>query len=133
MDKQAFQFSIATELHQYGTDEDGTPFLGEVYYVIATNGQGNRFAHPAYFAGCQVEIHPEEGIPCFIDIREKATREVTDLLKTLKSNPENEFNSSTWLKIPPAYGSEAYDEHATRLWEHRIDQESDYEEPGFSP
>ena len=94
----------ASDLKDYGRTEDGTPFIGEVFYVIVENVRGDRWRLQHQWDGVRVEQW-EEG-PMFIDTRPEVRARLDKLVANIKSG--NTINMMYWHQTNPAYGSDAY-------------------------
>lgn len=100
-------FYITSDLYQAGRQEDGVPFIAEVYFVQAEFADGRRLDHQARFPGCKVE-HDEEGCPHFADTRDDAQLAAGRLLDRILQ-AEGAMNPAYWREGRPVYGSAAYD------------------------
>jgi hypothetical protein len=106
-------FGIASESYHAGVSEDGTPFYGEAYFVVAEHADGRRWSHPSYFKGVQVR-RSEEGHPLFRDRRREArglaenTLEIVREVFELSRGDMSFFARMGWTQQPCAYGSTCY-------------------------
>jgi hypothetical protein len=101
-------FEIVSDLHDFGRQEDGIPFIGEMYYVQATYADGHRLDHFARFSGCRVEYDDLDGRNVFIDSREQAKAAVERLLNRILE-AGGALNPVHWNEGRPVYGSASYD------------------------
>ena len=112
----------ASDLKKYGFIDDGTPFIGEVFYIEIENDNGDRWRLNHTFDGAAV-IHYDEGNR-FDDIRPQAISKCKRLIKRIKE--AGKINLQEWHQSSPAYGSNAYVSYgqADDLWRER--NNSDY-------
>jgi hypothetical protein len=101
---------VMSDLYNFGITEDGTPFIGEMYYVQIEDTDGRRFCHDSSFSGVEVSVCDYSGETYFIDRREqaiaKAERLATRVNAALKAGRGVDFDC--WSEVDPAYGSDAY-------------------------
>lgn len=97
--------SVVTDLYQAGITEDGTPFIAEVYLVVAEKEDGTRWAHSHTFPGAEVGVS-EDGFSFFDDVREDAKDQAEALAARVEE--AGEINLLHWSPTYPAYGSPAY-------------------------
>ncbi len=97
-------FEAVSDLKQYGYNDDGTPFIGEVFCVQATDDKGNRWVHNIQFQ--VVEIGDYEHGMFFQDIRPVAKFQCNRIINKIKAR--GYINLANWTVSRPAYGSEAY-------------------------
>ena len=99
-------FEIASDLYTAGVWEDGHPYTANMYYILATDNDGNRWMHYMRFPGCSV-VHNEEGFPQFVDIREQALTRANQLLAAIEK-AQGQINLQYWTQTTPMHGSLAY-------------------------
>jgi hypothetical protein len=99
------EFTVASDLVDYGPQEDGVPFIGEAYYVEATDEKGNRWAHHHRFHSVVVHVD-DEGYNRFKDNREVAVLAVNRLLGRILN--QGSIDIVHWDQARPVYGSDAY-------------------------
>ena len=113
MNIQADRVFVMSELYNAGPDEGnlGLPFEAERYFVCAETEDGHRFAHNARFAGAERWEDPE-GYSGYQDVRKEAKAKAdafcAEINKALKAG--RPLDPTYWRELPPAYGSEAYQE-----------------------
>ena len=100
---------VRSDLHQYGHDDDGSPFIGEVYYIVCEYADGTRFSYDERWHGCEVEAYfDEDGYPCqcFGDVRPKALRAARKVLNRMRSHLRDggslNLGGSHWERISSA-------------------------------
>jgi len=104
MKTEGLEFEAVSDLKEYGFNDDGTPFIGEVFYVVATNARGDRWAHNMRFQGVKLE-HYDEGT-AFTDTRAIARFQCNRIINKIKAR--GYINLANWVESRPVYGSEAY-------------------------
>jgi len=127
--RNKYQFDITSDLHKFGVTEDGEDYVGEVYFVTATDSDGHRFIHHQSFPGCQKTDYPEDDEDLdfpyyFADIREEAQKAAEALVTELITNDILELNPVDWHKTSAVYGASAYNEQDTIDWEREHDRMS---------
>lgn len=98
---------IGSSLYQAGVDNEGRPFVGESFYLVATAQNGARHNHHARFKSVVAwSLIDEDATVIFEDIRE----EVIDKLEALlcKIRQLGEINLDHWDYADPEYGSAEY-------------------------
>ena len=105
MDIHEFDVEYSSDLKQYGVQDDGHPFIGELFFVTITAPDGRRWVFNASYPGVKVE-HDEEGLPHFMDIRPHARAQCEGLVRRIKAH--GKIDLQYWKEDRPAYGSEAY-------------------------
>jgi len=95
---------FASDLKDYGRTEDGTPFIGEVFFVEVENERGDRWRNNRHFDGVRKEIW-EEGT-AYMDARPEARAQCERLVAAIQR--AGKINLQHWYQAPPAYGSDAY-------------------------
>ena len=103
-------FGIGSDLYVAGRDEDGREFHAELFYLVAEDNSGNRWAHASTFPGCMVEDwNDEDGGSgrAFNDIRPQAQADAQALLARIQA-AGGQINLDHWREMRPAYGSAAY-------------------------
>lgn len=98
---------MVSDLKHFGYQDDGAPFIGEVYYVVATNERGDRFRHYMDFPGVRVEQDDHTGESMFIDTRTEAQAKGLRLLERIAK--ADAVSDVLWDRTRPVYGSEAYE------------------------
>lgn len=106
---KGMEIYIASDLHDYGRRDDGTPFIGEVYYLVLTNDRGDRWEHFARFHGVRVDNSSFEDYTSFLDIREESAARAQRLLDRILV--AGEVDLQYWSLGRPVYGSDAYVEY----------------------
>jgi hypothetical protein len=99
------EFGIVSDLYTAGMCDDGTPFIAEQFYILATDETGRRWRHNAIFNGCRV-MSGEDGC-MFIDIRTNAVVRATQLLMRIEA-AGGVIDMQYWDETYPEYGSDAY-------------------------
>ena len=114
----AMDFEVRCDLiHLPGTDEDGQPAVGETFYVVATAGNGRRWAHSHWFDKHGMVDYEEGRFSGIIDSGAEAKAEA---LRTTIANSGKLLNPDHWSEIDPMYGSEAYQRlDATKFFRNR--------------
>jgi hypothetical protein len=109
---------VRSDLHDYGRTEDGAPFVGETYYLVAEYSDGTRYRHDHVFPGVAVVWDRDDAHaygPHFHDIRAKALRAARRVLNRtracLRTGGSLNLGGPHWERISSAYGSEAYVRH----------------------
>lgn len=100
---------VVSDLYEAGKQDDGHPFIAEVFYVELTLPDGERFRHPIRWAGCRVEYSEEPetyGEAFFYDVRQEARAAANRLCERVRR--AGRINQALWDGVDPAYGSEAY-------------------------
>lgn len=100
---------IASDLRDYGRQDDGTPFIGEVYYLALTNDRGDRWEHFFRFQGVRVDNSPHEDYTSFLDVRAESVARAQRLLDRILE--AGEVDLQYWSLGRPVYGSDAYMEY----------------------
>jgi len=98
---------FGSDLKNYGYTEDGTPFIGEVFYVEVENRRGDRWRLNRSFDGVRTELW-EEG-PVYMDARPAARAQCERLVERIKA--AGVIDMSQWHEGRCAYGSDAYFEY----------------------
>jgi hypothetical protein len=106
MDITNLTFEAVSDLKQYGMQDDGTPFIGEVFCVQATDDKGNRWVHNMRFDGVKPEVDCETGYTAYIDVRPIARFQCKRIINKIKAR--GYINLANWSAGRPVYGSEAY-------------------------
>ena len=101
IDKLTIEYS--SDLKIYGHTEDGDEFVGEVFYIYATNEYGSRWRFHYHFDGVR-----KVG-STFIDAREEARGRCECLISLIEQ--KGEINLKYWDPDRPVYGSKAYSEY----------------------
>ena len=109
---------VSSELANFGVDEDGSSYYGEIYYVIIEFADGRRYRNKHAFPGCEV-FSDDVGMSQFDDIRESALADVERLATKIKASSK-EINLDFWFKLPARYGSDAYSEAQVMAWERNV-------------
>ena len=116
MDVKQCSVYAASDLKDYGPQEDGERFVGEVLFVEVENKRGDCWRLNQSFPGVKVEQW-EEG-PVYLDIRGEARVKVNMLIDAIVT--KGEINLDHWYEARCRYGSDAYSEYgqaADLLWE----------------
>ena len=92
---------FASDLKQYGYKDDGTPFIGEVFFVEIENDRGDRWRLNRTFDGVNTEEW-DEGV-AFLDVRWYA-RSMCELVIS-RIRAAGKINLQHWNEARPAYGS----------------------------
>jgi len=100
-----FHVGVISDLHNFGIQEDGIPFIGEVFFVLVESKDGDRYVHGKRFLGVKVKCD-KYGFNCFIDAREQAQKHAERLADAVKSC--GKIDLLYWNSVRPAYGSNAY-------------------------
>jgi hypothetical protein len=113
MDIQVDQVEVGVSLYDAGPhpDDVGCRYVAESYFILATTEAGRCFAHNVDFNGAEVWTDPE-GYSGYQDVRKEAKAKADALCakinKALKAGCP--LDPTYWRELPPAYGSEAYQE-----------------------
>ena len=100
-----YELSYASDLKEFGHTSDGHPFIGETYYVIATDDAGNRWILKQRFDGVKVTTD-EQGEKYFEDTRAWAGAACRTMI--MRAKARGYINLAHWSQDRPVYGSEAY-------------------------
>jgi hypothetical protein len=114
------EVGVTSYLHQFGHTDDGVPFIGEVYHLLAEDADGNRWSHSAKFPGVGV-LTDEFGQQYFSDIRDQATARAEALLARVIAR--GTIDLYYWEMSRPAYGSKAYEKYGQEddvMWEKEV-------------
>jgi len=95
---------FASDLKDYGRTEDGTPFIGEVFFIEVESKRGDRWRHRTRFDGVRKEQW-EEGV-AYMENRPQARAQCERLVAAIKR--AGKIDTQHWYKGDPAYGSDAY-------------------------
>lgn len=106
MNIEGLTFETVSDLKDYGRTDDGTPFIGEVFWVQATDAKGNRLDHNMRFDGVKREVDCETGNIAFIDMRPVAKFQCGRIINKIRRR--NFINLANWTEGRPVYGSETY-------------------------
>ena len=104
MNIAGMQVYFASDLKDYGRTEDGTPFIGEVFFIEVENKRGDRWRLNRSFDGVRKEQW-EEGV-VYMDARPAARAQCEKLVDAIKR--KGVIDIQRWYQAPCAYGSEAY-------------------------
>jgi hypothetical protein len=104
MDITGLQVYFASDLKDYGYTEDGTKFIGYIYFVEVENQRGDRWRLNRMFDGVKVEQW-DEG-PVYMDSRAAATAQCERIVAAIQR--VGKINLAHWHRGRCAYGSEAY-------------------------
>ena len=100
--EQEYQVGVTSNLYQAGTDEEGQPYIAEVYSVVVEFLDGQRLEHRDAFCGAKV-VQDEDGFG-FEDIREEAKGRAEDLATLIRETGDlSECDPARSL-----YGSDSY-------------------------
>ena len=100
-----YELSYTSDLKQYGLSCDGHPFIGEVFYVTATDDAGNVWVLKRSFDGCLAH-YDDEGYAQFEDRRPWAGAACRTMIARIAE--VGVINLAHWVRGDPVYGSEAY-------------------------
>lgn len=123
-----YQFQVVSDLYLAGRTEDGEDFTAEVYYVVAEDERGNRWAHVSRFAGAEAS-RDEDGFWHFADVREASVAEANRLCARIEA-AGGVINHAHWSSMRPAYGSAAYVAYG-RADDWQAEQRERHDECGF--
>lgn len=123
-----YQFQVVSDLYLAGRTEDGEDFTAEVYYVVAEDERGNRWAHVSRFAGAEAS-RDEDGYWHFADVREASVAEANRLCARIEA-AGSPLNFDHWFGMSPAYGSAAYMAHGAAD-EVQAERRERFDECGF--
>jgi len=104
MNIAGMQVYFASDLKDYGLTEDGTPFIGEVFFIEVENKRGDRWRHRTRFDGVRKEQW-EEGT-AYLDNRSQACAQCERMVAAIKR--AGKIDTQHWYAADPAYGSDAY-------------------------
>jgi len=102
-----YDLSYASDLKEFGHTCDGHPYIGEEFYVTATDDAGNVWLLKQRFSGVKVHQH-EEGY-YFEDVRRRATALCRTVI--MRAQERGYIDLAHWSPGRPVYGSEAYQEY----------------------
>ena len=110
------EIEVATEAFVVGLTEEGREFVGERYFLLATDRAGNRWRHVQTFPGCErvIEADEETGeqFVFFPDLRDQAFSNARTLFMSFFVDGRPDVvNSPDWFTTRPAYGSEAFQQY----------------------
>lgn len=101
-----FEIEASTVYHKFGVTEDGEDFIGEVFYIVATDADGYRFTHELRFSTVySVEPEHEDDYGFRSDTGAKNSAELFASLLPKTFDPDD---SACWEESRPCYGSPAY-------------------------
>jgi hypothetical protein len=95
---------VRSDLKDYGYTEDGTPFIGELFFIEIANDRGDTWVHGRSFPGCIV-VPGEEG-PIYTDNRPNARAHAEALIAAIKQ--KGQIDLAHWSQGRAVYGSDAY-------------------------
>jgi hypothetical protein len=101
-----YDISVASDLYDAGRDDDGYPFIAELYYVVLQYEDGRTFRHNATFLGDELEVDDEDGMVYHNDVRTEALAKAEHLAERVRQAGTVDFQY--WEETDPAYGSDAY-------------------------
>ncbi len=104
MNVEGMQVYWASDLKDFGRTEDGTPFIGEVFFVEVENKRGDRWRLKHYYPG--VKVVPGEEGPIFQDVRSMVYPILDRMVESIKR--VKNVADDQWSQARCAYGSEAY-------------------------
>jgi hypothetical protein len=122
-----YEAIVASDLYNAGNQDDGQPFIAEVYYVVVENERGRRFAHKARFKGTAPRFCNETGEgPFFPDLRGEAFDKAAALGNRIAAalRAGRKLDASHWSEIDPAYASKEYEAQGTEFQRWLEDKES---------
>jgi len=122
-----YMLLVHSGLKKFGTTEDGEDYIGEIYYVIAEDKNGNRWVSPETFPGCVVRDDDSDlegyGIGYYFDdTRAEAQIDAYALIEKMKANSDNIDIATAWRKTESAYGSPSHDEGALIEFEREMEE-----------
>lgn len=88
-------FGIKSEVYKAGSTEDGTPYIAEVFFVVAQEEDGKEWEHPARFPGAR--YWQNEDSFGYEDVREEAKEKVNALIQSLQHREG--FSFAGWNEI----------------------------------
>ena len=99
------EIEMASDLKDYGYyGEDGQRYIGEVFYLVITNKNGDRWQFGKWNGA--VEEYDDSNNRWFIDVRQQV-RAFAEKMKH-KIIEKGEVQLTYWETTHPAYGSNAY-------------------------
>ena len=101
------QVYFASDLKDYGYTEDGTKFIGEVFFVEVENKRGDRWRLNRMFDGVKIEQW-EEGT-AYMDNRPAARAQCEHIVARIQC--KGRINLAYWHQGRAVYGSDAYHEY----------------------
>lgn len=101
------EFAVVSDVYEAGHRDDGTPFIGERYFVSAEVEDGRRFRYHKDWAGVEAFPNEEDGGSFFRDVRPRAVALAEAVCRTVAKDTFNP-NSDNWYEARPVYGSDAY-------------------------
>ena len=107
MDITNCEVYYSSDLKDYGYTEDGTKFIGEMFFVEVENKRGDRWRLNRTFDGVKVEQW-EEG-PVYMDSRPAARAQCERIVAAIQR--AGRINLVHWHRGRAAYGSDAYFEY----------------------
>jgi hypothetical protein len=102
---------VASDVYEAGRTDDGQSYTAELFYVMAEDGDGNRWRHAVDFHGCNIS-YDSEGLPHFEDVRANANIRAATLLNKLIVDG-GKLDMMRWNAIRPVYGSSAYQQYGS--------------------
>lgn len=110
-----WELEVRDDLFALAHPEDGSEYTASVFYIIATDARGTRYAHDHQFRSAETfEVHDEDGYSAGIrSFREEALAQAEALLAKMKAaQAAGRFTTPVgrdhWSEMDPVYGSEAY-------------------------
>lgn len=101
--------SIVSDLKDFGNyGEDGSNFIGEVFYIQLETPNGDRYRHRRSFDGV-VFKQDELGNNWPVDRRSEVNAYLKGQIR--KMHQKHEVNLQHWYIDRPAYGSRAYQQY----------------------
>lgn len=104
MDITGMQVYFASDLKDYGPRDDGTRFIGEVFYVEVQSTRGDRWRLNRMFDGVKIEQW-DEGT-AYMDFRPAARAQCERIVAAIQR--KGQLNLAYWQQGRAVYGSDAY-------------------------
>lgn len=110
--ERQMKVNVHSDLYNAGLTEDGREYHAEMYYVIAEDDVGHRWAHKTgFYSAARHSFCDEDGDGVvFEDLREEMKKRVNDLCSRIAAHLASggTLDLDHWNELPPAYGSQAY-------------------------
>lgn len=114
---------VWSDLYEAGRTEDGHEYYAEEYFVVVQFTDGSRLKHNHHFRGAVRHVD-DEGCPHYEDVREKALAAATKLADKVRAflTHNGVLTMTSWSEWHAEYGSAAYSEIDTVIWEKTQEQ-----------
>lgn len=113
------EFFIRDDIISLGKDEDGSEIEGTVYYIVAEDENGRRWASPESIPGTILDTIEHDDGPAVVirDVRDEAYVKAVMAQKNCEIVGASIVNDPEWpwSEIDPAYGSFAYQDQEAEI------------------